>query len=420
MGTIIFCVRASRSVNTSNRLRGFTLIEVLTVIAIIGILLAMLLPAIQSVRESARRTACSNNVKQIGIALAGYESAAGAFPPGILASAWRSGHVDTNSTLLTGAVARFGFFQWTYFLHELLPRIGEQPYYDGLRGPLFRIEWLSNLATAAQAQTLYGRVDGVPLQPLLCPSDGQTNGLWENGATQNLPRGVLRLAKSNYLGFFSGTNVQEALSPVIVVSGTVLIQQPLLPFPPKTPSFDRRAVFGFGRGTNSRAIKDGLANTMAVAEYLRGVSSIDGRGAFWENDAGLQMLHATTAPNSATPDVLYQAREGITADDPHDWGCFADIDQEPPVTSSPNNRPDLGLPCQGGSARNRNAVFGGDRRGADGFATSRSRHAGGVNVLFCDGRVQFIDASIDSDTASPYGTWQRLAWIDDGQPVSLP
>ena len=60
-------------------------------------------------------------------------------------------------------------------------------------------------------------------------------------------------------------------------------------------------------------------------------------------------------------------------------------------------------------------------RRLDGFATSRSRHAGGVNVLFCDGRVQFIDDSIESRTTpGDYGTWQRLAWIDDGQAATPP
>ena len=68
----------------------------------------------------------------------------------------------------------------------------------------------------------------------------------------------------------------------------------------------------------------------------------------------------------------------------------------------------------------------GDSLGLDGVATSRSRHRGGVNVLFCDGRVQFIDDGIESTLGvSPqdgrkYGVWQRLAWIDDGQAVTLP
>ncbi|MEZ6094512.1 MAG: DUF1559 domain-containing protein [Pirellulaceae bacterium] len=97
-----------------NKNKGFTLIELLVVIAIIGILVGMLLPAVQSVREAARRTQCSNNVRQLALAAMNHESAIGRFPPG-----WSS-----NSSVDALAGPGWG---WGY---HLLTQVEAQNVYD--------------------------------------------------------------------------------------------------------------------------------------------------------------------------------------------------------------------------------------------------------------------------------------------------
>lgn len=394
---------------------AFTLIEVLVVIAIIGVLVGMLLPAVQSARESARKTHCQNNLKQIGIALGNHAATADSLPPGIAASAWRSISI-VKSAASSEDDTNAGFYEWTSFLHMLLPLLEEQDYYFDLRAPLFRlapptkaVENANLPSIFVDGTTNFPAIAGRQLTPLLCPSDTGTGPLWQaptagGDGDRNQFVGPMRLAKSNYLGLFSGTSVFEALA-LVSASGTAApislphMQQRLLPLRPRA-GFDRRSPFGFGVGVRTQAIKDGLANTIAVSEYLRGTSEVDGRGAIWFNLAGMQMLQAAQGPNASAADTLFG-----TASSAADWGCSP--------SASPNNQPGMNLPCVGGSTS-------GPNPGIDGAAAARSRHRGGVNAVFCDGHVQFISDSVDSSTAAPYGTWQRLAWIDDGLPVSPP
>jgi len=99
--------------------RGFTLVELLVVIAIIGILIALLLPAVQSAREAARRTQCNNNLKQIGLAMLNYESAHKVFPPG--------GITKTTTCRLEGNQTHDCMASWTILI---LPYMEGSARYD--------------------------------------------------------------------------------------------------------------------------------------------------------------------------------------------------------------------------------------------------------------------------------------------------
>jgi prepilin-type processing-associated H-X9-DG protein len=164
-------------------------------------------------------------------------------------------------------------------------------------------------------------------------------------------------------------------------------------------------VFGFGTGTALTSVKDGTGKTIAVVEYLRGSSDTDARGAFWMNQPGMQMIQARLGPNSDESDLLSMDTANLVF----------------------GNAPSSNLPCtSAATAGNVSRVYPsgnfsssvtGLQIGLAGYAGARSRHAGGVYALFCDGHVQFIADTIESNPAAPYGTWQRLAWIDDGKAI---
>ena len=139
----------ARQHRMAGRRPGFTLIELLVVIAIIGVLIALLLPAVQAAREAARRTQCTNNLKQIGLGLLNFENSYGGLPPGAVSG----GIPQLNLNMDTAVSAtRHGWMQFT------LPFIEQQPLYQSYN---FDVDW---------NHPLNHTVIGTQIASFVCPS----------------------------------------------------------------------------------------------------------------------------------------------------------------------------------------------------------------------------------------------------------
>jgi prepilin-type N-terminal cleavage/methylation domain-containing protein/prepilin-type processing-associated H-X9-DG protein len=192
---------------------GFTLVELLVVIAIVGVLIALLLPAVQKVREAAARAQCVNNLKQIGLALQNYHDNHRSFPPGYV-SAHDSAGNDTGPG-----------WGWAAFI---LPQMEQQQLSSA-------IQFKQNIEVLANSGT---RVQAVP--PYICPSDS-VPATWTATKYDSLGKpvgAICEVASANYIGVFG---VSE-------------------------PGVDGEGIFFRNSSVRIADIKDGTSQTMMVGE----------------------------------------------------------------------------------------------------------------------------------------------------------
>ena len=203
---------------------AFTLIELLVVIAIIAILIALLVPAVQKVREASARTQCTNNLKQIGLALHNYHDRLGAFPPG-----YKTDVADDNSDLGPG-------WGWAALLLDDLEQ-------TSLKG---HIRFDLAICDPANAQ-----VAGAAIALYQCPSEQKTDAFAVIDDTGMAMAGV---GRSSYV----------AMNGVLGVS---------------SDAFDNNGAFLRNTSMRIADIADGLSNTLFVGERSSDMSSVTWTGA---------------------------------------------------------------------------------------------------------------------------------------------
>ncbi|HBN75754.1 MAG TPA: prepilin-type cleavage/methylation domain-containing protein [Planctomycetaceae bacterium] len=359
----------------SNDRNAFTLIELLVVIAIIAILVALLLPAVQQAREAARRSACKNNLKQLGLALHNYHDVFNVLPPRKHGTGACTSGTTTLGTRYNGNCNRMSAF------FSLLPYVEQGPLYDVIKAGDATIPISPNGPAAYESWPAWD----VVIATFLCPSDGSRS---------------TDVKAHNYV-FCIGDSPNNTISATTV-----------------------RGMFGYRSKTQFRDVTDGLSNTIMMSEHLAFDAAL-GTSSGLRVTQGIAMnavgLGSGTNENPSQC-LAFQNGSGYVAtasvkakhgrslwDGQAERNGFTTI--LPPNSTS----------CSEGTNANADAT--------NSILSPSSWHKGGVQCLMGDGSVRFISENIDtnglpvdapdqaSGGPSPYGVWGSLGSKSGGEVV---